>query len=52
MRTPCYHRRLGTFWRGTEVAALHTFTVCLNLAVKTIVVSDKVLSHDVITWTL
>jgi hypothetical protein len=51
MRALCYHRRLGTFWGGTEVAALHTFTLRLNIVFKTIVVSDKVLSHDVITWT-
>jgi glycosyltransferase involved in cell wall biosynthesis len=37
---------LGTIWGGAEAVALHTFTVCLNLGFKTIVVSDKVLSHD------
>jgi hypothetical protein len=46
MRALCYHRRLGTIWGGAEAVALHTFTVCLNLGFKTIVVSDKVLSHD------
>jgi hypothetical protein len=40
---------LGTLWEGAEAVALHTFTVCLNLGFKIIVVSsDKVLSHDVI----
>jgi glycosyltransferase involved in cell wall biosynthesis len=47
MRALCYHRRLGTLWGGAEAVALHTFTVCLNLGFKTIVVSDRVLSHDV-----
>ncbi len=47
MRALCYHQRLGNPWGGMDAVAFHTFTVCLNLGFKTTVVSDTILSHEV-----